>query len=428
MKLQFLAILVILSSCSKVEKTIVHEKDYLVYLNGNNFKFTSEDETLRFWQKRFNSNNEDQTSIVKLANLHAARFKTHGDITDIILSDSLFALALKKNPMGNAGIFQGLAANAITQHQFKKADEYLREALNGENKATTYLMLADVRMELGDLQGAKSILNDFKNKNSFAFLIRDAKIKDKEGKLDTAIIWMEKGLQRVGSNKSLYCWTKSNLADMYGHAGRIADSYNDYLDVLKADPSYLYALKGIAWVAFSHDHNYKEAKRIIRMIQSKRPTPDLYLLLAEIAHEENDPQTRMMMLEKFMKEVSNPLYGDMYNKYLILLMAEDLNMPLKAIEIARKEIESRATTECYDLLAWSLFKNGEVSEALRIATMHVEGKTFEPEALYHLGEIYKKADIKKSRVYLEEALSSSFELGPSLTRQIKESLENSLTF
>lgn len=412
-----------LGACSVPEKKIVNPGDYEEFLKSNTIKFVSEQKTIDFWTERLDANPTDQTAILKLAGLYAARFKSQGNINDIHLSDSLFIMALDRAVGGNAGIYQGLASNAITQHQFSRANSYLEMALlSGENKSASYLMLADVRMELGDTQGAKTILKEFSNKNAFAFLIRDTKIKDKEGKLDTAILIMEKALQRIGTNNtSLFCWAKSNLADMYGHAGKIEKSYNAYLEVLNTDPSYLYALKGIAWIAFSNDHDLKEAKRLINFVQTHKPSPDLYLLLAQIAEEENDTQVKNSMLARFKQEVTDPRYGAMYNKYIAEIEAEE-GKPQRAIEIAMVEVKSRPTVESYDLLAWTLFKNGEVEEAIAVASKYVETKTYEPDALYHLGTIYAKKNPGKAKVFLEEAATSSFELGPSTTRTIQQML------
>jgi hypothetical protein len=41
--------------------------------------------------------------------------------------------------------------------------------------------------------------------------------------------------------------------------GRIQESYDSYLKNIRID-NYSYALKGIAWIVFSHERNTKEAK------------------------------------------------------------------------------------------------------------------------------------------------------------------------
>jgi len=60
-----------------------------------------------------------------------------------------------------------------------------------------------------------------------------------------------------------------------------------------------------------------------------------------------------------------------------------------------------------------------------IAQENIENKTFEPDALYHLGMIYKANGMEAEATrYLEEAAQSSFELGPDITRVINEQLKS----
>ena len=54
------------------------------------------------------------------------------------------------------------------------------------------MMLTDVSLELGDYATARRTLQQFKNKNSFAYLIREVKLKDHEGDLEGAITSMER--------------------------------------------------------------------------------------------------------------------------------------------------------------------------------------------------------------------------------------------
>ena len=62
---------------------------------------------------------------------------------------------------------------------------------------------------------------------------------------------------------------------------------------------------------------------------------------------------------------------------------------------------------------------------MSIATRQVENQTFEPEAFYHLGMIYQaNGNNEKASYYLNEALASEFELGPSISKKIKLALQN----
>jgi tetratricopeptide (TPR) repeat protein len=212
----------------------------------------------------------------------------------------------------------------------------------------------------------------------------------------------------------------SNLGDMYGHASRISESYQAYLEVLKQDPDYDHALKGIAWIAVVHDRNTQEAKRILNFIDTRKATPDMHLMLAEIAEVENDAGEKKKQLELFTNEARNSKYGGMYNTYLAKLEAEEFSNPQTAISIAEQEIQNRPTPLSYDLLAWGLFHKGEYREALEIANKNVLNRTYEPVALYHMAMIYKSNGLEKeARNYFEQASESSFELGPTISKRIE---------
>jgi tetratricopeptide (TPR) repeat protein len=418
-------ILLLAFSCSEKRKNIVNSVDYESYLTFKEANSTySIEEDMQFWDGRLKKMPNDEASLIKLAGLHSANFKKTGDVSEMYLSDSIYKSVLTKQKFPSAGVYQALAQNAITQHQFKNARDYAELALQtGERKPASLLVLIDATLELGNYPKAKVLLRQFSNQNSFAHLVRQLKVKDQEGKLDTAILIMEKAFDRIKGNKDLYCWSLSNLGDMYGHAGRIEDAYKAYLSVLQKDPDYDYALKGIAWIALSRDKNYPEAKRIINTLSQRTRMPEAHLMLAEIAEMENNEQEKLMQLGEFVSMVNTPGYKTMYHKYLVEVYAEDLNKAEKSLAIAEEEISNRPTPQSYDLKAWALLKLGRKEEALAVAKRYVENKTFEPDAAYHLGMIYLANGMnEKAEKFLDEAKESSFELGPAVMKEMELAL------
>lgn len=412
-------------SCITDQKPIVNSADYETNHTIKKVNSTYDlNSDIKFWHDRLVRMPNDEASVRKLAGLHAAMFRKTGRIEELQFSDSTYHALIKSSSFGRSGLYLGLAQNAITQHQFKRAEIFADSAIQtGEHKAAALLVSIDIALELGSYQKAKKILKQFTNKNSFAHLIRQVKVKDQEGQLDSAILIMEKAFDRVKGNKELYCWSLSNLGDMYGHAGRIEDAYHAYLSVLQKDNQYDYALKGIAWIALSHDKNYTEAKRLITILSSRSRMPEAHLLLAEIAEEENNTEEKIKQLNLFIRLTDNPAYKTMYAKYLTQTYAEDLNQPQKSLAIAEEEINSRPTPQSFDLKAWALLQMGRKQEALFIAQKYVVNKTFEPDATYHLGIIYLANGFEaEAEKYLEQALESSFELGPATTRKIKNTL------
>lgn len=420
------AIISILFSCSH-KNTIASHQDYDQYLESGLVNESAEKvkKEISFWDERLKKDTGSYGNMLELARYYLSLFKLTGNVEILEKGDSLLKRSSAKLNNTDPNILFSISQSSITRHQFKQAAFYNDAA--GKVNAPLYtvtLLQFDVDMELGHYADAEKRLASIKDKTSFDYLIRKAKFTDHKGDLNHAILLMEEALGKVkGKNKGLQSWAQSNLADMYGHAGRVEESYKGYLDVLALDPSNLYCLKGIAWIAYSHDHNPEEAKRILHFILSQTKMPDLKLVLAQIAEYENKPGEKKQLLEEFISDVSAPGYGDMYNKYLIHIYSDVMPDTAKALMLAEKELKNRFTPETCDWMAWAKYREGNIDEAFKIAKSYVYGQCFEPHTMLHTAFIYAAAGKKaEAKALLNECEKSSFELGPVLTAEVKEKL------
>lgn len=259
--------------------------------------------------------------------------------------------------------------------------------------------------------------------DSFDYLVRLSKYKDHQGDLDSAIYYMEEAQDLLLSHqKERKLWSTANLADMYGHAGRVKDSYEKYLEVLAMDSSYDYALKGIAWVAYSHDKNPKEAIAILEKLQTKTAMPDHFLLMSEMSEFGGDSERAEWYKTRFVEEAAKSQYEGMYNKYLIEIYLEK-GAFVHAMELAEEEVQKRPTPAAYDWMAWTLYKQGKMNKAIEVYQNNVEGQTHEPDVIHHMGVVYYNAGKSNGREYLLESLEASYELGPLTEQEIRRELE-----
>lgn len=426
-KLLYFISLFIIISCSHSEIKIVKESDIAEYLQHKIDSSVTIDAEIEFWSSRLQKHPGDLVSEIKLGSLYGRHYRMSGNIHDMQISDSLFNKANELQKHFGGGTYRSLAANCVTQHRFKQASLYLDTALHmGDDKFFTLLQQFDVELELGQLYDAASILNSFEDKSCFDYYIRLAKLEDHRGHGAEAVKCMELAMNRAqkDNDKTLTLWVKTNLADMYGHNNRISEAYSLYLDVLKNDRNNTHALKGIAWIAFSHDKNTTTAKNILYYLKTVHLVPDYDLLLSEIANYEGNIKEKETCITSFLNEVRKPAYGDMYNKYVFTLMSDEENNYSEALRIAQKEVSNRPTSQSYDLLAWAYYKNNHLDEAMKIAQSHVVNKNFEPSASYHLGELYKQAgNTVQAKYYLKKAFASSFEMGPRMAKEVKDELE-----
>lgn len=412
------------TSCNNSNKSITNADDYNAFLEvETNKDLALAKADLKFWQGKLEKDPGQFPYLSKVSASQSQIFGVTGDIESLLEAEKSLIKANEAINYSSAGYLRSLARNYISQHRFKEALELLKKAEGiGEHLESTQKMLFDVNLEIGDFETAKTYLNEFKDFKDFDYLIRLSKWSDHKGDLDGAIKYMERAMEKAEATNipSTKKWVYTNLADYYGHAGKIESSYNHYLKALEIDPQDAYSKKGIAWIVYSYEKNPKEALRILDNAIKTHKSPDYYLLKADIAEFSGDSNLKNEQLALYAKEVSNAQYGDMYNKYNALLFAENEEENAKALELAFTEIKNRPTPQSYDLLAWSYFNKGEVEKAMSIMDEHVVGKTSEPDVLYHLARIYKaNGKLNKAQELKEELNNSIFELGPLMAQEIK---------
>ncbi len=419
--LYIFSILLFFSCSPRNDSYVANKEDYDKYLVADEVNTTSK--YFELWNSKIKPDSAQLLSFANVAGEYSRFFKKTGDIEYLKKAEQALTKAVEIANIGQSGYRRSLARNYISQHRFREALEMAKEAEDlGSHGTESKSLFFDLHMELGNYEVAEKYLDSIKNMSDFGYLIRLSKWNDYKGDLDTTIKFMEKAKDRaVGAkNKDLMIWSFTNLADYYGHAGRIEDSYNHYLKALELDSNNAYAKKGIAWIAFSNDDNPKEAMRILDSITLTYNAPDYYLLKAEIADYLNDDLTRMENLDKYFMVTENPAYGDMYNAYNVGLYLEETGQFDKALKLSKKEVENRPTPESYSWLAYSYLKKGEKEKAAEIIKAEVDGKTFEPALLYQAAEVYKaNGDLEKVKELKGELIGAIYELGPSMKKQIQ---------
>ncbi|MTI21839.1 hypothetical protein E1176_12475 [Fulvivirga sp. RKSG066] len=415
--------------CTKTEtaQTISDPQDYQTYLdNEKTFRMASYTSDVAFWTNKIEQQQAGYIYIQKLAALKSAAFDQTGEVSYLNEVDSLYREANQfVSGKRKANNLIALSSNAIKQHKFEKALEYAYAAMkNTDEKFGPSLMVYDAAMELGLYDLAGRMIKSTKDLESFDYLVRLSKFQDYKGDLDSAISLMETAFEQVDQlNNPTAHWAQANLADMYGHAGEIQKSYNGYLAVLKKNPDYDYALKGIAWVAYAHDDKPEEALEIISQLVDRKKLPDHHLLLAELADYQNNKEAKAKHIEAFVAEAKKAKYDGMYNSYLITLYAEEYQDYDMARSLALTEVDARPTPMTYSLLAWVFEQEGNHERALEIIQKHVEGKSYEPDLIYKTAVIYASNNKdKEAKEYFLEAKEAAYELGPIASRDIDKYL------
>lgn len=415
---------ILLMSCTNENTSFVtNSQDYNSFLEATE---TAEKTSKYYelWNAKIKTDSVQMMALANVSGEYNRFFKNTGDIAQLKKAEKALIKALEVANINKASYARALARNYISQHRFKDALQ-LADLANAENegKKDTQSLYFDIHMELGNYDIAEKYLEELKNFSDFGYLIRLAKWNDYKGNLDTTILMMEKAMAKAESanNKNLKLWSYTNLADYYGHAGRLKDSYNHYLKALQLDPNNAYAKKGIAWIVYSHEKNGKEALRILDAVTSNYNAPDYFLLKSEIASFIGDSSLYHENMKLFYETSKNIAYGHMYNNYHFdYFLDYDVQLD-KALAIAKTEVENRATPESYAMLATAYLKIGQKENANAIIENYVVGKTYEPGILLSVAQVYKATNqFDKVDALKQELIGAVYELGPGSRQEIEQ--------
>ncbi|MEO6488645.1 MAG: hypothetical protein ABIO04_01795 [Ferruginibacter sp.] len=419
-----IAIITLLASCNKKTGEVVNPKfvdSLLRNYSKSQAQEINEKDSL-FWKNKLDKYPSAYLEAQQYAGVLSARFHLYGNILDLKQADSIVQSLNARNKEKEAGPLRTLAVYAILQHQFLDAYQYVQKALAlGSERYSSELLNYDAAFELGQDKLAKSILDKCKSNNEYGYFFRLAKYQHLQGEIENAIVSMKKAGSLAGNSTSLKQAALSNTADLYLHSADAANANEFYMESLKLDASDLHSLMGIGWIALTHDKKDSTAQRIFNFIQQKSASPEILLKLSYIAEQRADSIAEKKYAEEFVNIVSLPVYGNMYNKYLVDLYTGFLNKPSLAVAIAEREILNRPTPQTYSWYVYSLFKNGEKAKAIILYDKYVSGKPLEGLELYYMGKMMEASDKGyNSKQYFKACYKNRYDLSPSKQRYLEQ--------
>ena len=416
------------TSCKPKETAIVSAKfiDSLMTNYAVPEAIKANEMEMLFWKKRINNDGFDIVNDSKYASTLVSRFHLSGDIKDVKQADSIQLMLAKNFNTKEAGPYLALTANAILQHKFKEAENYLQIAKTiGIKKYETYATAFDVDFENGKIYSASDALNNISAENDFGYQFRKSKMAHYNGSLDSSIAFMQKAVELSAQNNTLKTIALSNVGDLYTHAGQLDKAYDSYMQCIKINSADLHSIMAIGWIALVHDKNDALAEKIFQFVQTKTKSPEPVYKLILMAQQRQDSTLEYKYAKEFETLVADTIYGNMYNKYLIQLYTGILKNPAKAEAIAKKELDNRSTPQTYAWYAFSLLSNNKKGEANAVFKKYISGKPLEGLELYFMGRLMLAS--KKgynAQQYFKEAYKNKYDLSPGIIKDLESELEH----
>lgn len=385
----------------------------------------SNDSSLQFWRNRIDPKLPGLVSESKYAGTLSLRFHLFGDIRDIKKADSVVREMDSNFNHKEAQADLTLVGYSILQHRFREADMWLKKATqNGLKKYDQLSSSFDVDFELGRNFQAANELKELKFSGDYGYFFRRSKMDHLNGMLDSSIHAMLQAAKQEENSPYLFQVALSNAADLYIHAGdlkRATDLYKKCLAINGAD---FHCLTGLGWIALVHDKNDSLAKRIFAFVRTKNKLPDPLFKLVQTAQMRGDRLEEKEWARAFESEATKPVYGNMYNKYMIELYTGILNDPVRAEQISKHELENRATAQTHAWYAWSLFSNNKKKEAYEQFVKNVSGRPLEGLELYWMGKLMQGMNKGyNAQAFFKAAYLNKYDLSPAILQDLEKQLD-----
>jgi hypothetical protein len=376
---------------------------------------------LVFWKSRVDSLPQSFVNLQKYGAALAARFHIYGAISDLIGADSIMKELAAKYP--EPGYYLSLAGLKMLQHRFAEARTLIDTVISWKSERYAAQMMSfDANFELGNVYEASQILKRNYAPQDYAYNFRLSKQDHYLGELDSAIRHMVKAADLSAGNPYLRSAALSNAADLCIHEGNLKEAAELYMQCIRFNSSDFHSMNGLGWIALVHDRNETLANNLFSFVREKIKSPDPLLKQSQ-ANELTDLAIAKEYAVQFIKQVSDPAYGNMYNKYMIQIYTGVLPDAAAALDVAQREIRNRATAQTYAWLAWCLFLNGEKEKAYDIYKDHISGKPLEALELYWMGKMMKGLNKGyNAQQFFKAAEKNKYDLSPALIKDLEENI------
>lgn len=380
-------------------------------------------ELVKTLQARVRRYPEDYESYAGLGAAYLQKGRETGDAADFELAKTALekSLELLSNDPAAAFAMTQMAVVYMAEHRFNDAFAWSQKALAlGSGDPSPWAIAGDALADLGDYSGAAacyskldSVYGSKDEKQAFEYQ-RDSRmsfLRFVAGDTPAAIELMRRAVQiAIETHMPVenIAWSHHQLGEELFERGELPAAEQSYLAALAEYPAYYRGLAGLAKIRAAQG-KYQDAAELYKRAVATVPYPEYAAALGDVFQKMGNSREaeKQYALVEFLGRLSE-INQQIHNRDLALFYA-DHNLKLSAaLDLARRELEVRRDIYTYDVLAWSLYKNGKNPEAVEAISKALAQGTKDAQILFHAGMIYEKSgDAVKAKSYLRQALETN---------------------
>ena len=367
------------------------------------------DNRVEMLQERLKQNPDDQRAYVLLGAAYLQKARETGDPIYYGKTEEALGRAVKLQPDDFAAMTQ-MGVLSLARHQFREALDWGEKARAiSPGTALIYGVIGDAQVELGQYDAALETFQTMVDlRPDLSSYSRASYLRELHGDVAGAIEAMQQAVQAGGPNGENTNWTRVQLGHLYFNSGKLAEAEAQYKQALAAYPDYVHAIAGLARIHAARGE-YDEAIKLYTDATNRMPLPEYVIALGDVYEAAGRSQEAQQQFD---------LVRAMERLYAANGVDTDLEMALfeanhsqgqkidEALTLARRALEKRPTIYAKDVLAWTLYQDGQYASAYTLSQQALQLGTKDALLFFHAGMIaYKLDNDTKAREYLEEALA-----------------------
>ncbi|WP_344885405.1 tetratricopeptide repeat protein [Nonomuraea antimicrobica] len=324
----------------------------------------------------------DYRGWAQLASQYVDQARITGDPSYYAKAEDALATAAGLNDRDDA-VLTGQAALAAGRHEFAEAARLAERAIDANPYgAAAYGVLADARIQLGDLRGAQSAVDRMMDlRPGVAAFSRASYAAELRGDRDGARRYLELAHDDAWLPADL-AYARYYLGELALHSGDLKTATGWYAKALQAYPAYTPALAGQARAA-ALDGRLTEALDLYDQVVERLPLPQYLIEQGETRIKAGGrPDWTLLRAQRRLFQAAGVRDDLTWAEF-----EADHGDPAQAVRHARAEYARNPNLVAADALAWALFRAGRPGEALPYAKEATATGWRNPLLSYHRARI-----------------------------------------
>ena len=364
---------------------------------------------IQFFSERVQRDPTGGSDLARLGALYLSRARETGDPRDAILAEEAARHSLRNRAARNSGATSVLQSALLAQHRF---DEALRLAVAARDdepdKPALRAAVGEIQMELGQYDSARVSFSDLHTTlGDLAIAPRLARWAEIQGEPDKARRFLRAALANALREPTMpreqVAWFHLRVGDVElrtGHPLAADSAYRAGLAVHPGDYRLLSALAHSALVQQRWRDAITAGEQAIAVSLDPATLGTLSDAYAALGDTAKSAEYAHVLDVAVLRQP-----GAYHRAWSLFLLDHDRHVATVARKI-REELKTRRDVYAYDLLAWSLHKQGRDREAADAMASAMREHTQDAQLYYHAGIIeHARGNADSARVLLQRALA-----------------------